>query len=141
MVFTPSLEWAGMEGESDLQKLLAGMNPELREEEYVFATTRDALPASVPILGHFQEREGVTVILARREAERIGLPYTFPCRMITLNVHSSLEAVGFLAAVAAKLTQRGISSNTISAYYHDHLFVPVDQAEEALAALRELANG
>jgi hypothetical protein len=60
--------------------------------------------------------------------------------MITLNVHSALDAVGFLAAVMKALSVRGISTNTVSAYYHDHLFVPSERAEEALAALRRLAG-
>jgi hypothetical protein len=29
--------------------------------------------------------------------------------------------------------------NPVSAFYHDHLFVPVERAEEALAMLRQLA--
>ena len=50
-------------------------------------------------------------------------------------MHSSLEAVGLLAEVARRLAAHGISVNVVSGYYHDHLFVPVDRAEEALAAL------
>ena len=60
--------------------------------------------------------------------------------MITLTVHSSLEAVGLLAEVATAFAARGISVNVVSAYYHDHLFVPSDRVEEALAALSELST-
>jgi hypothetical protein len=58
--------------------------------------------------------------------------------MITLRVHSSLAAVGLTAAVAAALSDHGISANVVAAYCHDHIFVPADRAEEALAALRSL---
>ena len=44
--------------------------------------------------------------------------------MITLDVHSSLESVGFLAAVSARLAAAGIPCNAVSAFHHDHLFVP-----------------
>jgi len=56
-----------------------------------------------------------------------------------LTVHSSLAAVGLLAAVTAALAARGISVNPVSAFHHDHLFVPVTQAEAALETLRALS--
>ena len=59
--------------------------------------------------------------------------------MITLNIHSSLEAVGFLAAVLPRLATAGISVNAVSAFYHDHLFVPIDRAQEALEILEAMA--
>ena len=42
------------------------------------------------------------------------------------------------AAVAGRLTRHGISANIVAAYYHDHVFVPVADAERALAVLRTL---
>lgn len=65
--------------------------------------------------------------------------YTFPCRMITCNVHSSLEAVGFMSKLTVVLAQRGIGCNPVSGYFHDHLFVSEDKSQEALAALEGLA--
>ena len=122
-----------MAGETDLERLLAALQPELQPEEFVFATAAE--PAGEPVC-LFREREGVTLVLRRTEAERLGIPYTYPCRMITLTVHSSLEAVGLLARITSLLAERGISVNAVSAYYHDHLFVPVDRVEEALETLR-----
>jgi hypothetical protein len=55
--------------------------------------------------------------------------------MITLNVFSALDAVGFLAAVTARLANAGISVNPVSGFHHDHLFVPADRAEEAMRLL------
>jgi hypothetical protein len=60
--------------------------------------------------------------------------------MVTLNIHSSLEAVGFLAAITTRLAAAGMGVNPVSAFYHDHLFVPADRAEEALDLLRQLAK-
>jgi hypothetical protein len=60
--------------------------------------------------------------------------------MITLNVHSSLEAVGFMAAVTNVLTEQKIGCNPVSGYFHDHLFVPLGREEDALAALTKLAS-
>ena len=58
--------------------------------------------------------------------------------MITLAVHSSLEAIGFLAAITAQLADAGISVNAVSAFYHDHLFVPEHRASEALQLLQNM---
>jgi hypothetical protein len=56
----------------------------------------------------FREREGTAFIIRREEAEAAGLPHQFASRMITLTVHSSLEAIGFLAAVTGRLAEAGI---------------------------------
>lgn len=92
---------------------------------------------------YFREKEGSTVITTLQSAEDNFLSdqiYTFPCRKITCEVHSSLEAVGFMAAITKRLTERGIGANPISGYYHDHLFVPVEKADEAVKALEMLAK-
>jgi hypothetical protein len=44
----------------------------------------------------FQEEEGTTLVLDQAKAQSASLNGVFPCRMITLTIHSSLEAVGFL---------------------------------------------
>ncbi|TIP03331.1 MAG: ACT domain-containing protein [Mesorhizobium sp.] len=130
-----------MSGETDLQKLLASMRPRLYPDVYVFATLPPGvvLPEGVESVMRFIEREGLTLIVAEHEAKAAGLAGTFRCRMITLDIHSSLEAVGFLAAITTRLAAAGMGVNPVSAFYHDHLFVPADRAEEALAILRQLA--
>ena len=132
-----------MSGETNLGVLLKSMKPVLREGEFVFITTRRSLLEVAPLepLGLFHEEEGLTLILPREKAEAAGLPYTAVFRMLTLSVHSSLEAVGFLAAITNRLAARGIGVNPVSAYFHDHLFVPSARAEESLALLVELARG
>lgn len=130
-----------MPGETDLQKLLGSMSPELVPGIFVFAT----LPAGAPIpvginpVMIFREREGDTLILPEEEARAAELSSAFRSRMITLNVHSALDAVGFLAAITTRLAGAGMGVNPVSAYFHDHLFVPADRAEEALAILQALA--
>jgi len=56
-----------------------------------------------------------------------------------LTVHSSLEAVGFLAAVSARLAEAGIGVNAVSAFYHDHLLVPEHRADEAFRVLQDMS--
>ena len=127
-----------MTGETDLKKLLAAMTPELLPGVHVFVTLAPGAPVPANPLMLFREKEGTTLIL--REDEADGLHASFRCRMITLNIHSSLEAVGFLAAITARLAAAGMGVNPVSAFYHDHLFVPADRAEEAMELLRQLAK-
>lgn len=130
-----------MTGETDLARLLAGMRPERRPGSYVFATLPDGrVPAGLDTVMRFREAEGTTLILTGDEAARAGLAGAFPCGWITLAVHSSLSAVGFLAAVTARLAEAGIAVNAVSAFHHDHLFVPVARADETMALLRDLAG-
>ncbi len=129
-------------GQRDLSVLLKTMAPVLREEEFVFCS----IPAdgvvnlrAVP-WGLFREEEGTTVILTVDQAIHCHLPIANPWRMITLTVHSDLQAVGFLAALTQALARANISVNAISAYFHDHLFVPRAQAQAAMDCVLELAK-
>lgn len=130
-----------MTGERNLAALLRDMKPEMREGIFVFGTLADdaKLPAGITPLLTFREAEGTTLVMQREEAERIGLPHQFASRLITLTVHSSLEAVGLLAAVTTRLAGAGISVNAVSAFYHDHLFVPEHRAAEALRLLENMS--
>ncbi|TIN24777.1 MAG: ACT domain-containing protein [Mesorhizobium sp.] len=133
-----------MAGETDLKTLLASMTPELLAGIYVFATLAPGIaqPGGVEPVMLFREREGTTLIVTEEEAEAnaAGLTASFRCQMLTLNIHSSLEAVGFLAAITTRLAAAGMGVNPVSAFYHDHLFVPADRAEEAMELLMELAE-
>jgi hypothetical protein len=129
-----------MPGERDLDTLLGTMAPVLRTEEYVFCTLPpgDGLPAGVVPFAAVREDEGLSLVLERRHAA--GLTCSAPFRAITLTAHSSLDAVGFIAAVTRALADMGIPANVFAGYYHDHVLVPAERAEEALRVLNTLAR-
>ena len=90
----------------------------------------------------FQEDEGITLITTIEDAKAEQIEnYQFPSRMITCNVHSSLEAVGFMAVIATRLADVGMGSNPVSGYFHDHIFIPLGREEQAMAVLQALAKG
>ena len=124
--------------EGNLEKLLQNMKPEMHDGIFVFCSIPEdeKIPATLQPVHIFREREGTAFIIRREEAEAAGLPHQFASRMITLTVHSSLEAIGFLAAVTGRLAEAGISVNAVSGFYHDHLFVPEDRASEAVRLLQ-----
>ena len=131
-----------MSGETNLQTLIASMQPILHETPYVFCSVdRETFrQLRVEPTGTFQEAEGVTLILIQTQANELGLAYELLWACITLSVHSSLAAVGFLAAVTNQLARAGISTNPVSAYYHDHLFVPWESRLHALDELIKLSQ-
>jgi hypothetical protein len=131
-----------MPGERNLETLLQNMKPEMHEGVFVFCSLSqdEEIPARLRPVLIFREREGTAFIIRREEAEAAGLPYQFASRLITLTVHSSLEAIGFLAAITGRLAEAGISVNAVSAFYHDHLFVPEHRAEEALHHLQNVSK-
>lgn len=131
-----------MSGELDLTVLLRSLSAELVDGLFVFATlAEDEVPPGLMPRMAFREAEGTTLILLKEEAEAFGIPYEFPCWMITLNVHSSLEAVGFIARIATELARYGMGVNPVSGFYHDHLFVPDGREDDAMDILARIASG
>ena len=129
-------------GCSNLDEMLRALAPRLRPGEFVFCTvphSRQAECARLSPLASFQEEEGLTLVLDTDSAHKAGLDYGPVFRCITLGVNSDLDSVGLTAAVSGRLAQRGISANVIAAYHHDHVFVPSERADDALAALQEIS--
>jgi len=132
-----------MTGVIELDALLKNMHPYLSDKEYVFCTVSsfdiDYISSLNPI-ATFQEEEGLTVVLEKESALKADLQFSEVFKTITLQVHSSLEAVGLTAAVSTALAKKGISANVIAAFYHDHIFVPGSKAEIALNVLKSLSQ-
>lgn len=131
-----------MTGITELETLLKSMSPALHPDVYVFCTVEGAYAdyAHLKPKASFYEDEGLTLLLTQSAAASAKIPFDATFKMITLTVHSSLEAVGLTAAVSAKLTEHGISANVIAAYYHDHILVQSERAADALKALSELSE-
>ncbi len=123
-------------GISNLAQLIANMEPVLNEGEYIFASVRDVstIPRTMTIC-EMKEKEGMTVVLAKKDAESLGIAFDFVAAWITLNIHSALEAVGLTAAFATALGENNISCNVIAGFYHDHIFVDVKDKEKAMEVL------
>ena len=132
-----------MSGETDLGRLLAGLDPRLDPREFGYAILPHGtpLPPGFRPIGLFHEDEGLTVIATAADLAASGIPALTGLARLTMMVQSSLEAVGMTAAMATALTSAGISANVVAAYHHDHIFVPWDRRDEAVAVLRRLAQG
>jgi uncharacterized protein len=127
-----------MADSQELHRLLAGLQPALHAEPYVYAL--GPAPAGTLVFATVAEDEGLTLVLTRDEAEAAGLPAQWLAGRITLQVDSRLTDVGLTATVASRLAARGISCNVIAGFFHDHLMVPWDRAEEAVSLLQQLVR-
>ena len=129
-------------GETDLAELLWNMQPVLQSSPFVFCSMKpgERFQAAGDAWGMMRETEGITYIIPAEIARRHGIPDQGQWALITLAVHSSLSAVGFLAMVTTSLAMKNISVNAISAYYHDHLFVRWDERHRAMDTLTELSG-
>ena len=86
-----------MAGIKDLGTLLSSIDPILDERSFVFCTFPefhwDDVHQLNPI-GFFHEKEGLTLIITQQEAIDKNINYESVYKLISLNVHSSLDAVG-----------------------------------------------
>ena len=123
-----------MYGERNLDTLLKTMQPLLTDGKWVFRTSKSGFDAATleSAILMFREAEGMTIISPATPSDE-GLP---TWANITLSIHSDLEAVGFLAAITTALAAIGIPVNAVSAYYHDHIFVPYMRRDDALECVR-----
>ena len=136
-----------MTGETNLSILLKNMQPVLNTGLYVFCVIPSLKALDFDkILFFFKENEGYTIVLEKQQADiyrtqpdnPLRFEYTSVFAWITLHVHSSLDAVGLTAAFSNALAQNNISCNVVAGYYHDHIFVPQEMAQKAIAVLCEL---
>ncbi|WP_308187688.1 ACT domain-containing protein [Pseudonocardia abyssalis] len=117
------------------------MNIDLNDGVHVFATLAPGTTIDVEPVASIVEREGRTVVLPEADALRLGLAATYRCAWITLRAYTALDGVGLLARVTAALAARGISVNPVAGFHHDHLFVSVERAGDAMEVLAGLPEG
>jgi dihydrofolate reductase len=128
--------------ERDLASLIAALRPERVPGVYLFCSVADqtSLPPGLRPVVTVREPEGLTVVLSAPDAVAAGLDGRFECAWIQISATSALDAVGLTAAMAAALTADGIACNVVAGFHHDHVFVPVDRVQDALAALNALRH-
>ena len=122
---------------TNLSDILRSMHPVLNPGIYVYALVPGGREVTElnPIVT-VREKEGLTVVLEESTAQNAGLEIIFRSAWITLNVHSDLQAVGLTAAFSTALGQANISCNVVAGVFHDHIFVPLEQAQAAMVVLQ-----
>ena len=130
-----------MSGEVDLIQLVKEMTPKLNLGEFVFVTLEnDSKIGRSDTIMEFKEEEGTTVVLERSKADALKFKYEFVASWITLQIHSSLEAVGLTALFSTELAKHNINCNVVAGYYHDHIFVSTKDSKKAMTILTDLSK-
>ncbi len=131
--------------ETDLSRLLSALTVKRHEGVWRFETIPAEQSSWVELVNLrdsrgiamlFQEEEGLSIIIQAND----DTPEDNRWAWLELSVYSDLQAVGFLAQVAAALTEVGVPCNAIAAYHHDHIFVPESRATDAIVAIEALRD-
>ena len=121
-------------------KELKNLNPVLLENEYVFCTFLSSIygdHSKLNPIASFNEKEGLTLVVKKEIAKFNNLEFKDTFKCISLNLISSLTSVGLTALISKVLADNEISANIYAGYYHDHIFVPLERANDALKLLCE----
>ncbi|MAW50757.1 MAG: acetyltransferase [Flavobacteriaceae bacterium] len=130
-----------MPGEVQIDRLLKNMDPEINQGEYVFCSVKNLKKINFKdVIAFLKEKEGFTLVIEKNKAVQLGLDFEFISSWITLNVHSSLNAVGFNSIISNSLSKNNISCNVIAGFHHDHLFVSLNNAKRAISILKNLSR-
>ncbi|MFA6214808.1 MAG: ACT domain-containing protein [Candidatus Micrarchaeia archaeon] len=127
---------------------MAGKNliPALAEGEYYFASIDESQLMGVArhlphMLGVFREEEGITIVFSKDILPQVRLltekKIEGPFALITFLAQTSLHETGITASFTATLAREKIPANVFSGYHHDHVLVPYEKREAALAALKK----
>ena len=125
---------------TDQFKELKNLNPVLLEGEYVFCTFLSSIYGDhdkLNPIASFNEKEGLTLVVKKESAKLNNLEFNDTFKCISLNLISSLTTIGLTALISKVLADNEISANIYAGYYHDHIFVPLEKANDALKLLCE----
>jgi len=119
---------------------VSALRPRLHAGTYVFVCVAPQVDASgLEVVASILEAEGRTLVLPEAQALERGFEALWRGCWITLDADTSLAMVGLTARFAGALADAGIACNVLAGAHHDHLFVPPERGEDAVAILSRLA--
>jgi hypothetical protein len=132
------------EAETDLHAMLPKLRAVQRPGRFAIVGPLSAGKLASAQLSELEavvlEDEGWTAVARTELCEKIDWPVGLVFAWLTLDVHSSLSSVGLTAKVTAALAEIDVPANMIAAYHHDHILVPLPEAEKAIACIERLAE-
>jgi len=126
-----------MPAERDLPTLLSTLDVVRRPGTFVYVQRPLGEVAPAGVRAMIDEGASTTYVVDVESAPDAP----FRAAWLTLTVQSALEAVGLTAAVAGALAAVDIPANVLAGFDHDHLLVPEELADDAIAAIRAISGG
>lgn len=129
-------------GETDLDRILASLEVVRRPGGFVYRSEPAGTPTPPHAVAMVDEGDTIThVIPVSVDDERPeGDHGEFRAAWLTITVATSLDAVGLTAVLSTALAAAGIPANVIAGARHDHVLVPAELADDAIATLRAAAS-
>ena len=117
------------------------LRPRREPGAYVFVPAPGGYGAGAELgpVAAVREREGWCLVVPEPAADAAGLPYDGAFALISFDLESGLSDVGLTAAVSAALAAAAVPCNVLAGLRHDHVLVPTERADAALAVLNALA--
>jgi len=118
----------------------------LAEGEYYFSSLPESQIMGIArhlshVKGIFREEEGITIIFSKEILSNVQQltekKIEGPFALITFCAQTSLHDVGVTAGFTAALARAKIPANVFAGYHHDHVLVPYEKKEAALALLQK----
>ena len=117
--------------------IVQDLQPVLNPGVYAFTVAPDGMSlGALDIVASVREREGLSLVAEESAVLRAGLPVMFRAAWITLSATTELQATGLMARFSAVLANARIACNVFAGVHHDHIFVPIEDAQRALDVLR-----
>ena len=119
---------------------MSDLQPNLLIDNYVFCTFAKKKYGDFKHLnpiGSIQEKEGVTLVITEKTAKIHNLSFDGTYKCISLGFISKLSSIGLTKKISNLLADNFISANIYAGYYHDHIFVPEENALHAFKLLSE----
>lgn len=130
-----------MKAKADIRSLLKNLSPRVNAGEYVFCSiSTNYKLKNIEVVASILESDSRTIVIRKEDAEEVKLHYDTSMSWITLDVVSSLEAIGLTSTISKKIADHKISCNIIAGYYHDHIFVPYSDHAKAIQLLKSLSS-
>lgn len=107
--------------------------------DYIYFTAPE-LPDGLTPFAIINEEPAVTGLIPLQQAKDNNIEYSAVFTRIILDIEDSLNTPGLTAAVSQNLASMSITCNVVTGYYYAHVFVPREQAQDAIRLLEELSE-